>query len=822
MALWAWAMGQRAWAAARAFWDNLPPGIARPALGIGAALLLLGSGLYFWAARGLPDEQALAVYEPPLPAYVRDISGAPVASFARERRIFLPFNEMPPALVHAFVSAEDKTFFSHGGLDYPGILKAIFTNIMSMGSNKRPVGASTITQQTAKNLLLNSEVSYARKLREAVLAYRIERAFTKEQILELYLNQIFLGRNSYGVQAAAYAYFSRPVQQLTLPEIAYLAVLPKAPANYTPSTEHGRARALARRNWVLGQMAQNGYISQEEAAAAQATPLNFQLQVEQPRDRTGDWYFEDIRRTLVQRYGEQGKYGVYSGGLWVRSSIDMRLQRAAEQALRDALVRFESQHYWRGPADHIAAMDRENWARQLRRINLPVGYGDWRAAVVLTKTNLGIALGFENGSMGRMLPSGAARLKRGTSSPAFRYLKRGDVIAVKKVGSTYELRQIPEIGGGIVVQDPHTGRILAMVGGFDNRRSQFNRATQALRQPGSAIKPFVYGAALESGFTPASIVVDGPYCVDQGRALGVKCFKNFTGGYAGPKTMRWGLEQSRNLMTVRIANTAGMDKVVNFIERAGIGKYPAVLSISLGAGETTVLKLTNAYSILANGGKEVEPSLIDMIQDRHGKVIWCNGAACAACNAEDWDGEAMPRLADRRKQLIDAATAYQVVHMLEGVVERGTAVVLRDLNRPMMGKTGTTNGPTNVWFVGGTPDLIFGVYLGYDQPRPMGNFAQGGTIAAPIFKQFAQTALKDAPKMPFRIPAGIRMVRIDRASGKRVYGLWPDAGPKPLVIWEAFKPESEPYRLASPETDFAPGETVKSDSDFLQSTGGIY
>jgi penicillin-binding protein 1A len=467
----------------------------------------------------------------------------------------------------------------------------------------------------------------------------------------------------------------------------------------------------------------------------------------------------------------------------------------------------------------------EGWPQRLRAVNLPVGYDDWRAAVVLEKAGGVISLGFEDGTNGRMSAQNASIPVRGVGVPAFQRLAPGDVIPVKRLsGDDYTLRQIPDVGGGMVVMEVSTGRVLAMVGGFDARRSQYNRATQAMRQPGSAIKPFVYAAALDNGYTPASVIVDGPYCVFQTRSLGTKCFRNFSGGYAGPQTMRWGLEQSRNLMTVRLAYNTGMDKVVETIDQMGIAKLAPVLSMSLGAGETTVMKLTNAYAMLANGGKRQSPVLYDLIQDRHGRTIYrADARDCAGCNAPDWDGDAMPRPADARPQAMDAKTAYQVVHMLEGVVQRGTAVVLRDLNRPMFGKTGTTNGPTNVWFVGGTADIVAGLYIGFDDPQNMGGYAQGGTLAAPVFKQFAIAALKDAPKRPFEISPGVRMVRIDRRSGKRVYGGWQvDTDPRAAVIWEAFKPESEPRRVAAAYDPFAKREVVRSDSDFLQSTGGIY
>ena len=788
--------------------------------GVLVVLALLG---YALLARGLPSADALESYEPPMPTQVRAIDGTPIKSFARERRVFVPYADIPPVMIHAIISAEDKTFFTHGGLDYVGILSAIWHNITNSG---RPIGASTITQQVAKNLLLNNEVSYLRKAREAILAGRIEDSFSKQEILELYLNQIFLGRNAYGIEAASQAYFGKSVGALTLPEAAYLAILPKGPANYNPVTR--TQRALDRRNWVLGQMADNGYITEAERDAARAAPLGTIRQIDLRRDTMGDYFFEDVRRQLVAQYGETAETSpnsVYAGGLWVRSTIDPRMQRAAEMALRDALVRFDRARGWRGPADRIALG--EGWETRLKALNLPVGYDNWRAAVVLANSGGEISLGLTDGSRARMDRQGAAMLFRGApDAPAWTRLKPGDVVPVARIaGDRYALRQIPEVSGGMVVQDPHTGRVLAMVGGFDARRSQFNRATQANRQPGSTFKPFVYMTALDNGYTPASIIVDAPYCVFQTKLLGRHCFKNFTGGYAGPQTMRWGIEQSRNLMTVRAAYNTGMEKIVANAKTWGLGDYPAVLAISLGAGETTVARMTNAFSMMANGGKQIEPILIDLIQDRHGKTIFrADGRACEGCSADDWQGEAMPRPGDSRKQVMDAATAYQMVHILEGVVQRGTATVLRDLDRPLFGKTGTTNGPNDVWFVGGTPDLVAGIYIGYDQPRSLGGGAQGGRIAAPVFKQFAEVVLKDAPKIPFRVAPGIRMVRIDRRSGKRVYGVFPTdmAEYKPAVIWEAFKPESEPRRLAKLDTTFRGNEVVRSDSDFLQSTGGIY
>jgi penicillin-binding protein 1A len=467
--------------------------------------------------------------------------------------------------------------------------------------------------------------------------------------------------------------------------------------------------------------------------------------------------------------------------------------------------------------------------------------------MILGKEGTNARIGFADGKVGIMPSWAATQPKRGTGSSAFNLLKPGDVIAVKAEGGVWVLRNIPEISGGMVVQDPHTGRVLAMQGGFDSRLATYNRATQAQRQPGSSFKPFVYAAALDGGMTPASIIIDGPFCVYQSAKLGRKCFKNFGGGGgSGPHTMRWGLEQSRNLMTVRAASQTGMDKVVKLAASAGISKptqkYPAVLAVALGAGETTVMDMVNAYSILVENGRERKPTLIDFVQDRNGKVRYrADTRPCEGCNAPDWDGKPMPHPPARARQAIDAMSAFQVVHMLEGVIQRGTATPLLTLKRPIFGKTGTTTGPTNVWFVGGSADMIAGVYLGYDQPRPMGAYAQGGTLAVPIFKDFATKAMAGMPVIPFHAPAGVRMIRIDRTSGKRVYGTWPSNDPKAAVIWEAFKPESEPRRSirrdelpktvvkkkAATTTKSSSGGTKsegpeRRDSDFLQREGGIY
>lgn len=795
--------------------------------GIGTALL--------WALflRDLPSVDALRAYEPPLPTNVRQGDGAPLRSYARERRVELSYAEYPKLLVGAFLSAEDKTFFDHGGVDYPGLIRAAW---QGMTSGETPRGTSTITQQVAKNLLLTNEVSYVRKAREAILAFRIENTLNKEQILELYLNQIALGRQAFGVEAAAHAYFDKELDQLTLPQFAYLAILPKGPSNYMP--ERHEARAIERRNWVLGQMLENGYIDAAQHAAAIASPLGAVPRQTPSTSPLGGYFVEEVRRQLLDKFGETekaGPYSVYAGGLWVRTSFDPELQKAAQKALRDGLLRYDRGRGWAGPMREVAITG-DNWRTGLLNTNISLDHEDWRAAIVIAKAGGAAEIGFGNGRVGTLPAAGAQMPVRGEGGTAFARLKPGDVIAVAPEGGVFGLRSVPKVSGGMVVQDPRTGRILAMQGGFDATIQSFNRATQAQRQPGSTIKPIVYAAALENGMTPASIIVDGPFCVYQGAGLGNKCFRNFGGSRgAGPKTMRWGIEQSRNLMTVQLANSTGMEKVVDLMQRIGVSqrKLPPYLSYALGAGDTTVMRMVNAYSILVNHGRALTPSLIDFVQDRKGEVIWPeNWRACDRCNAPDWDGKPMPRPVIRSRQVLDAMSAYQMVHIAEGVIQRGTATVLRDLDRPIMGKTGTSNGPRDVWFIGGTPQLIGGLYIGYDTPTNLGGYAQGGTIAAPIFKQFAQKAFESLDVLPFTAPSGIRMVRIDRASGRRVFGGWPTADPKGSVIWEAFKPESEPRRRIrrSGEDDAPKAEATRKavrreapkDSDFLQREDGIY
>ena len=799
------------------------------------ATLLLGGFFLLWfvvwvtLARGLPDAKSLLDYNPPLPTVVRGIDGEIVHSYARERRVQLQFADLPEQLTNAYLAAEDRMFWSHGGVDITGLTSAVIDYTSKIGSGERARGGSTITQQVAKNILVGDEYSITRKLKEIILARRIESVLTKRQILELYLNEIALGRQSFGVQAAARAYFDKDVGELDLHEAAFLAILPKAPERY------GRAQhadlALARRNYVLDQMVRNDFASAADVAAAKAKPLGIIVNRGERPSADAGYFLEEVRRELIQRYGEKaedGPHSVYAGGLWVRTSLDVELQDAARDALRAGLLRYHGNRGWYGP---IATIDLKAgpWRGQLASSYVSIRYRDWRIGVVTSRSGARATIGFTDG-------------KEYPLSGLPDALRAGHVIAASPDGGGYRVRTVPEVAGGFVAQDPSTGRVLAMQGGFDARLGAFNRATQAQRQPGSTIKPFVYATALDNGMTPASMISDASFCVYQGARLGEKCFRNFGGGGGGQHTMRWGLEQSRNLMTVHIANDTGMDKVVKSLNDVGIGTYQPYLSFALGAGETTVLRMVNGYATLANNGRQYEPTLIDYIQDRRGKVIWrADKRECTGCTMAQWDGKPMPRFQPRGKQVMDARTAYQTVHMLEGVVQRGTATRLSDLGIPLFGKTGTSSGPTNAWFVGGSPDIVAGLYVGFDQPRNMGGYVQGGNTAGPVFKDFVQASRSQWSGQPFRAPPGVRMVRVNRLTGKRVFDGWPTDDPRAATIWEAFKPDTEPRRATREDEIEALREAILAQirrgqaeqnrdrtvrgndmADFVEEQGGLY
>ena len=753
---------------------------------LGGGLLLAIAG-WFWVARDLPDANMLLDYEPNLPSVVRGIDGDIIHRYERERRIELQYRDLPEQLVNAYVSAEDETFWSHNGIDAGGFVGAVIDYASKIGSDERAVGGSTITQQVAKNILLSNEYSVVRKVREMILATRIEGVLEKQDIITLYLNEIPLGRRSFGVQAASLAYFDKDVDELELHEMAFLAILPRAPEEYSRA---GNAEiATQRRNLVLRQMEDNGYITQQEMQAAQAEPLGLMQGSRQVRSADAGYFLEEVRRQLIARYGEEaedGETSVYAGGLWVRTSLDMELQDAARNSLRDAMISYHGSRGWTGPIARINPDDGP-LTSQLASSFLGISYDDWRIGVVTQRSGNSATVGFADGEEAPLsgLPDSLAV---------------GHVIAVSPSGNGYRVRTIPEISGGFVAMDPHTGRVYAMQGGFDSRLGAFNRATQANRQPGSTVKPFVYATGLDSGMTPATMIPDSQYCYYQGSNLGEKCFTNFGGSRGGGEfPMRYGLEQSKNLMTVHIAMDSGMENVIKTLRAAELEpaniEYEPFPAFALGAGETTVMRMTAAYAMMVNHGQLNTPTLIDYVQDRDGKVIYrSDQRECTGCNMDEWDGQPMPRFGRTGRQVMDARTAFQTVHMLTGVIERGTATRLRDLDIPLFGKTGTSTGPKDVWFVGGSPDIVAGTYLGFDEPRNLGGWVQAGNTAAPIFRQFVRESPGHWDGRPFAAPAGVRMVRIDRRTGSRVFSGQPTGEPTAAVIWEAFKPDTEPRR----------------------------
>ncbi len=790
-----------------------------------------GGGVYLlWRyGQDLPDYSQLADYRPPVMSRVHAGDGTLIAEFAHQRRLFVPIAAMPRRVIQAFLSAEDKTFYSHPGIDFAGIASAMIRNIRNFGANRRPVGASTITQQVAKNFLLTSEVSLARKIKEAILAFRIEHAFSKDRILELYLNEIYLGQGSYGVAAAALNYFDKSLDELNLEETAFLAALPKAPNNYHP-IRHRKA-AQARRDWVLDRMQDDGIISALDARRASAHPL-LMRRPNSTRILEAGYFAEEVRRDLLQRYGENH---LYEGGLSVRTTLEPALQAIADANLRAGLVAYDRRHGWRGPLGRIkldGIVGLEDWMSALAKAPIPPAIGTWYMAVVLALDSGQAQIGFSNGVQGRILLqhlSWARSWRKGeTVGPRVRLpvdvLAVGDVVAVTAVPKTdtdyqpgsYELQQIPDVDGALVAMDPHTGRVLAMAGGYSYQASKFNRATQAMRQPGSAFKPFVYAAALENGFAPSSMVLDAPFVIDAGAGQGKWKPANYTKRFYGPSTLRLGIEKSRNLMTVRLANYIGMKVVADYANRFGVmSDMPLLLPMSLGAGETTLLRLTTAYAMLVNGGKRVAPALIDRIQDRRGRTVFRqDGRDCPGCVSSGWHDQKVPIIPDPRAQIIQPGTAYQVTSMLEGVVQRGTGVRIRAVGKPLAGKTGTTNDSRDTWFIGFSTDLAVGVYIGFDKPRSLGRRETGSSVAVPVFRDFMAQALANQPAIPFRIPPGIQLVRIAGGTGL-------PAGPgERNVVLEAFKPGTVPKR-SGPVLDGTEAEAAISGGR-RAGTGGLY
>ncbi len=787
-------------------------------LGIIGIVAILYTVWHF--SQGLPDYTQLETYTPPITTRLYASDGTLLNEYAIERRVFVPLNKIPDNVKNAFMSAEDKSFYSHIGLDFIAIARAAATNAKNLVTGNRGglVGASTITQQVAKNFLLTSERTYSRKIKEAILALRMERAFEKDHILELYLNEIYLGKSAYGVAAAALHYFNKDLTELTLAESAFLAALPKAPNRYHPDRSY--EAAVARRNWVLDRMAEDSKITLSQAAMAKLEDIVLNSRPKDETVQNAEYYSEEVRREVVNSMGEDS---IYLGGLAIRTSLVPRLQELAYKTLRAGLVEYDRNHGYRGHVGTIVMDD--DWLETLEGLEKPVGMPpEWKMAAVISTTNKIAAIGFGDGTMG-LIPFSQVRWARTnevdqTVGPEIKeisdVLKKGDVILVEEISLSnkarkkqglpelienedgewegekiYGLRQIPNVEGAMVVMDPHTGRVWAMVGGYSFERSQFNRAVQAYRQPGSSFKPFVYLAALDSGYTPSSLILDAPFVLDQGYGLPKWKPHNYNTSISGEVTMRVGLEHSKNLMTVRMAQAIGMDKVVDYAKRFGIkDDLEPLLSMSLGAGESTLLKLTNSYAMIVNGGKKVTPSLIDRIQDRTGKTIYkYDDRECEDCSVEYNTGIEPPNLPDNREQITDPMSAYQMVNMMQGVVERGSGWKGRVWGRPLAAKTGTSDNLKDAWYIGFSPDMVVGIFMGFDVPSTLGNKSTGGVIGGPIFKSFMTQALKGKPATPFRIPAGIKLVQVVRKTGKPLDKYV--ANSKEVIITEAFKPGTE-------------------------------
>ncbi|MFC3050947.1 penicillin-binding protein 1A [Kordiimonas pumila] len=807
---------------------------------LGIVGVVCAAGLVLWAiiyyGKDLPDYRQLANYEPAVVTRVHAGDGSLLTEYSRQPRLFVPINVVPEQLIEAFLSAEDKDFYNHNGLDYMGMIRGNIRNISNLIKGRPLQGGSTISQQVARTFLLTLDQKLDRKIKEIILTLRIERAYSKDHILELYLNEINFGNRSYGVAAAALNYFNKSLNELTVAQMAFLAALPKAPHNYHP--QRHKQRALERRNWILGRMHDLGYIDKATYQEALAEDL-----LMTPRaghhEFKADYFEEEVRRRVNSIYGSKT---LYEGGLYVRTSLEPSLQAIAEKTLRQGLIAYDRRHGWRGAIGRMPVG--KNWTETLLEKSVPLGVPTWRDAVVHEVGAKGAVIGFQDGSFG-FIPFEEVEWARSWRTGEYlgpsvkdigEVLALGDIVAVealpnspkvslqnfmtmdgRKVDkvSAYSLRQIPEIEGAIVVMDPHTGRVLAMVGGYDYKSSQYNRATQAERQPGSAFKPFVYAAALDNGFTPASLVLDAPFVIDQGNGQGKWKPKNSSDKFYGPSTLRLGVEKSRNLMTVRLAQHIGMPVIMQYARNFGIAdNMEASLAASLGAGEVTLMQLSAAYGMLVNGGKKITPSLIDRIQDRRGQTIFRHDdRSCLVCNLS-FDGTE-PVITDNRETVLNPLTAYQIVSILQGVVENGTGRKIRVLGKPLAGKTGTTNDSLDAWFVGFSADMVVGVFTGFDNPRSLGAHEEGSSVAVPIFRDFMAEALKGEPGIPFRMPSGIRLVRVNRETGS------PAGFGDSDVILEAFKPGTEPR----------PGQVAVLDGSLEVSntkgivrdgTGGIY
>ncbi len=705
----------------------------------------------------LPDYKFLKNYKPPVSSKVYSGNGELVADFSKEKRVFVPFNSIPKNVINSFLSAEDKNFFKHPGVDAKGVIRAIINNISNIISSKRLEGASTITQQVAKNFLLTNEVSLNRKIKEAILAFRIERALSKERILELYLNQIYLGSGAYGVAAASLEYFDKSIRDLNYSEAALLAALPKAPSRYNPYRDLKVAKF--RRNLVLNNLLENNYLTLEWYKKLKNEDIKLK------KNKTifledAQYYIEDVRKNVIETFSFDK---IYKQGFNINTPIDLSLQKIATKSLRQGLISYDQRKGWRGPLTNKPY--NSEWSQGLDEYILENSV-EWKIAIVKKINKFSVNIETQDNINGIIKYRDISWTKKELND----LLKIGDVIYVKNLkDNLFSLKQLPKVNGGIVVMDPFTGRVLALSGGFSFKKSEFNRATQAKRQPGSAFKPFVYALALENNFTPTSLVLDAPLVLDQGDDLKMWKPENYGKKFYGPSTLRTGLEKSRNLMTVRIAQSIGLEKIINFSKALKIYDNPEeLLSISLGSAETTLLNLTSAYSVFINGGRLVEPILIDRIQDSEGNTIFNNDKRkCVNCDQISYLTNDYPEIKNNYKQIFSPETAFQMTSILEGVVQRGTAKKLKDLNLNIAGKTGTTNKNTDTWFIGFTSNLLVGVYVGSDNPSPLGKFETGSKTALPIFKNFIKDSVKKSDARPFKAAKDTVMMVVDPLTGQK-------------------------------------------------------
>ncbi len=709
-------------------------------------------------SNSIPDYRFLKNYKPPVSSKMYSGEGQLVADFSKEKRIFVPYEAIPKNVINSFLSAEDKNFFSHPGVDAKGLVRAIFNNINNILNSKRLEGASTITQQVAKNFLLTNEVSINRKIKEAILAFRIERALTKERILELYLNQIYLGSGAYGVAAASLEYFDKSIKELNYNEAALLAALPKAPSKYNPYKNKDLAKF--RRDLVLNNLYENNFINENKYNEFKDKPIKLN-KIKKVFLEDSQYYIEDVRKSIIDKLTYEK---VYNQGYNINTPINLELQKKVTQSLRNGLLTYDKRKGWRGPLKNIKYS--KNWSDKIEKnLRLEKSIG-WQIAIIRKINPFDVIIETEKGEKGTIKFKDISWTKKNFKD----LFKEGDIIYVKKISKEFfSLEQLPKINGGAIVMDPFTGRILALSGGFSFKNSEFNRASQALRQPGSAFKPFVYAIALENQYTPSSLILDAPLVLDQGIDLKKWKPENYGKKFYGPSTLRVGLEKSRNLMTVRIAQNLGVDKITNFSKKMNIYKEPEeLLSISLGSAETTLLNLTSAYCSFVNGGKLIKPILIDRIQDGEGNTIINNeNRKCANCDKISFTSDEFPKIEDNFQQVFSPQTAYQVTSLLQGVIERGTGKKLKKLGLNLAGKTGTTNDNTDAWFIGFTSNLVIGVYVGMDNPQPLGKFETGSKAALPIFEEFVKKAVKKSEARPFKIPKEITLMVIDPNTGNK-------------------------------------------------------